>query len=1504
MKNQRVKRAGSILLAVLIFAGALPEQPVYAKPKDEAVYEGTEHEAAEPETETEAEEILWETFRIKTWEDLLRFSENCHMDAWSENKIVELEEDIVLPKGEFEPIPVFSGIFHGNGHTISDFSCQGFGYADGFFRYITENGIVEDLTLTGVVEAQNAKESTGGICGVNRGQILNCHYAGIVEGKKHIGGIAGENRSTGVISDCSIQGSVTGYDGIGGITGWNSGTLYGCVNKAGINSDSSWLEEEDEAGLSWILEEASEHKLVSGTDIGGIAGYSVGLIISCRNRGEVGYEHNGYNIGGIAGRQSGRVVSCSNYGQVYGRKDVGGIVGQMEPYISIDEAQSLSYEVQKLHDLIGKLLDDIEESQGTVGDEFDLLRQHSDGALDEADSLSGQLTGFVDDNIKTVNDLSSRIDYALKHLPAVFDDADAAIDTMKIVTEDLDKTVEALRFMDRVEDTPYQETARQRLSLVSGVGGEISADNRNPQQGETVTITVTPQEGYQLKEIAAVDAAGNSLPLSKTGGNQYLFQMPVSNVVVKAAFASTGSFDAGGTVLVSVESESTASLSLTQTAAQAPGKTPIPTVTALPEPTAATPESTSEPEEGLGPESTSEPGKEPGAESTSEPEEGLGSESTSESEKESGSESTSEPAETPAPEATAGGAARMMPVEVPKTDSESKSGEVSRLNSDIFRSGFTLYAGTERNITVRVTDGKNLPESKDTAPAGDRVRLLLTPDSGCRGLKPVVKGASGDNIEVNAVGTSNLYEFTMPDEDVTAEVQFAPACILESTPGGKAGCQVSGSRISLTVTPNAGYRLKGTPVAENKNGNNLTVSGKSTGANTYEISYAFDDLDTGDIVRVYISFEQGTNSQAVDASWNQLQTDVERLQGSMADISAKIDELQKKGSNADVEDIVDLAEELADAGELLADILHNLSVMGNVLTPYVEQALSEAGVQLEKVMDGLEKTFQSLEDAFQKVRGIIVYLNGQTDLKFATLGGDFDGSVNALFDQMRSISDVAAQIGSSMDHYTEVVTEDMRGVNDQINVIFQLLLERIEDAEDYYLEKNLYEDISDEEIEESVNGKVETSLNNGVVRGDVNVGGITGSMAIDEEDPEGNAAGSMEHTLGSRYFTRCIVSGCKNEGKITAKKDGAGGIAGYMNLGIITDSEGYGQVESKEGEYIGGICGQSLALIRGCWALTTLKGERYVGGIAGYGTRLQNCYAMIHMDDDPVRKGVIAGWVKQEDEEQDGYGEAVWGNRFVNESLNGIDNVSYQDAAQPITYQELLAVENVPLAYRHLKITFLAEDRILAQQEVKYGELLSHVAFPPIPAEEGTYGKWRDVTGEKMESNLTLEAEYYDSITTIQSPISKEEDSVGEIGKPYALLDGSYTDEAVLHVERQTYSAKEIREIIPGASSEAVIYQINVQGTQLTPQDVSKLRLLNPIMRETENGWEEVPYKEYGAYLQVELAGTAGRYCILSHSSRRLRWIIGGAGVLAAVLLVFLIWKTAAKGHTSRRRNK
>ena len=374
MKSRMYKKILGWMLTVSMIFSVLPALAVYAE-EGTAVQEAIsdEEEAQEGEEGSEEEAAEEQLIQIHTAQELQELAQNCKVDAWSANVRVELCGDISLEGIEFEPIQIFSGTFDGKGYTISGFSLTGEGYADGFFRHVEETAVIQNLTISGVIESENEQECVGGICGINRGVLMNCEFIGVVKGQNSVGGIAGENESTGVISNCHSYGSINGSDGVGGIAGKNHGSIMTCDNQAGINNDSAGVEERDSEGLEWILDAAQtdDARLRSNIDVGGIAGYSDGIITYCRNTGVVGYEHVGYNIGGIAGRQSGLLTYCTNTGEVYGRKDVGGIVGQMEPFISVDEAESISVAVQTLHDQINKLLDDLDRTQSVMNSDFD-----------------------------------------------------------------------------------------------------------------------------------------------------------------------------------------------------------------------------------------------------------------------------------------------------------------------------------------------------------------------------------------------------------------------------------------------------------------------------------------------------------------------------------------------------------------------------------------------------------------------------------------------------------------------------------------------------------------------------------------------------------------------------------------------------------------------------------------------------------------------------------------------------------------------------------------------------------------------------------------------------------------------------------------------------------------------------------------------------------------------------------------------------------------------------
>ncbi len=669
---------------------------------------------------------------------------------------------------------------------------------------------------------------------------------------------------------------------------------------------------------------------------------------------------------------------------------------------------------------------------------------------------------------------------------------------------------------------------------------------------------------------------------------------------------------------------------------------------------------------------------------------------------------------------------------------------------------------------------------------------------------------------------------------------------------------------------------------------------------------------------MYLTFKISSDSEAVSSSRSNLRDNVDLLQTQMQQVSDDMDKINKLVDGRTIEQIradgdegelidaiLDLAESLSEAGETLSYVLSDLNRIANIMSPYVEQALEEAGVQVDSVIDSLEKSYKHLDNGFGIIRSTMIYINGKFDIQFAKLGDDVDRSVDSLFEQLGIISEYAGRIGDDLDVHTDILEADMHAINDQVNHVFQLFSEKMDDVEDLYYDESGYEDISEEDIDASTDGKVERAVNDGIVRGDVNVGGIAGSMAIDEEDPEGNAAGSIDRSFGSRYLTKCVINRCVNNGQVVAKKNGAGGIAGYMNLGIVANSEGYGRVESTEGEYIGGICGESNALVKSCYALTSLDGAQYVGGIAGSGAKIRDCYAMVLIGEDAIHKGAIAGWISTKEDERTDYQKDISNNYFVSSSLSGLDLVSYAGVAQPVTYEEILETVGLPIEFRHLKITFVTEDRVVKEMEVKYGTPLSGVTFPETPKVAGSYGKWPDVSDQIMEANMTLEAEYNDTITTLPSTETVLVTEAGEPKKPYAYIDGFYTDEAKLQVSVSEWTANQAKKEGVRPADTSTVYEVRISNADLGEEAVSKLRLYRPyeeikaVFVKTEDGeWQEISYLEYGQYIQVEMQGEEAEYCIVKEESGSARILVGVVGV-AFVLLILLVIRKKKRHNTN-----
>ena len=77
------------------------------------------------------------------------------------------------------------------------------------------------------------------------------------------------------------------------------------------------------------------------------------------------------------------------------------------------------------------------------------------------------------------------------------------------------------------------------VSAPTAENGKIAVSPRYAERGERVTITVTPDEGYELESLTVTDSRGNELTLTDKGDGRYTFTMPARRVEIKASFVET-----------------------------------------------------------------------------------------------------------------------------------------------------------------------------------------------------------------------------------------------------------------------------------------------------------------------------------------------------------------------------------------------------------------------------------------------------------------------------------------------------------------------------------------------------------------------------------------------------------------------------------------------------------------------------------------------------------------------------------------------------------------------------------------------------------------------------------------------------------------------------------------------------------------------------------------------------------------------------------------------------
>jgi hypothetical protein len=243
--------------------------------------------------------------------------------------------DTVPGNSSFDGIP-FTGVFDGNGHTLSHLTIQGkdslglFGGLGGTAQ-IKDLGIV-DVSVTG------SGNYVGGLTGENGGYVSNCHSTGTVTvnaiGKAFVGGLVGANYIR--VANCysSVAVSAADSNSVGGLVGMNTGSIVDC-NSTGVVSGKDRVGGLVGSGASIVNRCYSTGAVTGKGRVGGLvglneAGIAPGTVGNCYSTGAVTGEGPKSIAGGLAGSndEHATLVNCYSTGKVAGTGTLGGLVGE------------------------------------------------------------------------------------------------------------------------------------------------------------------------------------------------------------------------------------------------------------------------------------------------------------------------------------------------------------------------------------------------------------------------------------------------------------------------------------------------------------------------------------------------------------------------------------------------------------------------------------------------------------------------------------------------------------------------------------------------------------------------------------------------------------------------------------------------------------------------------------------------------------------------------------------------------------------------------------------------------------------------------------------------------------------------------------------------------------------------------------------------------------------------------------------------------------------------
>ena len=504
---------------------------------------------------------------ITTVDELLQFAAAVDNGDYDDktDAVVSLDADLDLTGVAWKPIGsvfdgdgnllhYFSGKFYGNGHTISnlDFS-ENYGKTEypsfGFFSEVY-GAEISGLTIQGKLDVSNS------------GYVYFGTVAGVAAGSK--------------ITDCVSDVSFTDTDKY----------INGTVALCGYAIDSTIEYCQNEGNFS-VMKDTSRFWM------GGIVGLAQNSTVQyCANTGDMTSWTP--HTGGIVGElyQDSKIINCYSTGKMVplgnGTTDFGGIAGTVWAGTEIrhcyfaGEIDLSQYTATTPYKRLGGIAGGVSSDTPVFENNYFMETENVPACFKYQDAGTEKTLDFMktEDFFNEITAAGGNYRFnsnGTPLLPApkytvsfVVTPAELANVVIKVNGQEVANPVDLEAgtytvevnadncevFNSNITITADTATHTQTIAMTyrksSGgddsdptyaieVGkdirnGTVTANRRYAERGDTVTITVKPDDGFKLDDLTVTDKNGKELKLTDKGNGKYTFTMPASKVEIKATF--------------------------------------------------------------------------------------------------------------------------------------------------------------------------------------------------------------------------------------------------------------------------------------------------------------------------------------------------------------------------------------------------------------------------------------------------------------------------------------------------------------------------------------------------------------------------------------------------------------------------------------------------------------------------------------------------------------------------------------------------------------------------------------------------------------------------------------------------------------------------------------------------------------------------------------------------------------------------------------------------------